>query len=187
VKRLLVGGAVLALGITGMGLSQATPAVYKVTGGGQILDTGFTSGAGDQISFTAQSQGEEGEAAKGQFTYHDRQLDENGKGTGKGQTTVHGDVTCVVVYSQPTADEGGRAVVGGETRDGRPFRIDVIDNGQGGDAEDDLLRVSFDSEAEDGSDEGDEDTDTSLCDMEKEDVTSDLGRGNVKIHKEKAA
>jgi hypothetical protein len=181
VKRILASTAVIGLAIAGMGTSSAAPAVFKVTGGGQLIDLSTESGAGDTIAFSAQSQGSEGEAAKGQFQYVDRT-----GGTGQAQEVIHGTVSCVVVYS---SGDGGTAVIGGESRTGEPFRIDVTDNGQGG-TEDDMVSVRRGDEAFDGSDLLDGQpgatTDTALCDMENEDANRQLGRGNVTIHQAKS-
>ncbi|HWH27508.1 MAG TPA: hypothetical protein VNU26_00865 [Mycobacteriales bacterium] len=176
-KRIVVSGAVLALGIAGVQAATAAPAVYKVTGGGQIIEVGET-GAGDTIAFSAQSQGEEGEAAKGQFQYIDRT-----GGTGQGQEVVHGTVSCVVVHTANTGDSGGYAIIGGQSRLGEDFRIEVFDDGQGAGSAD-MIMVRRDADARDGGDEGEDDN---LCDIEEEDDGVALGRGNVKIHKEKAA
>ncbi len=75
------------------------------------------------------------------------------------------------------------AVLGGQSRAGEPFRIDVTDDGQGRDAMD-MISVRRGAAAQDGAD--DDENDTSLCDQEDETAQMSLGRGNVKIHKEKA-
>lgn len=173
-KRVLISASVLALAVTGMSQSAAAPAVYKVTGGGQTL-VPADGGAGDTIAFTAQSQGAEGEAAKGQFQYVDRT-----GGTGKGQETVHGTVSCVVVFS---SGEGGMAAIGGYSRSGEAFRIDVTDNGSGG-GTNDMIVVRRGAAAQDGSDQDQDDT--ALCDEEAENADADLSRGNVTIHKAKS-
>jgi hypothetical protein len=175
VKRIVIASAVVGLAVAGVQGATAAPSVYKVTGGGQITD-GLTRGAGSTIAFSAQSQGAEGSAAKGQFQLQLRTLDANGKGTGKGGQTIHGTISCVVVFS---AGEGGMAALGGYSRSGEPFRIDVTDNGQGGDATD-LVMVRRGDDALDGGD--DDQDDTMLCDEEDEVANAALGRGNVKIH-----
>lgn len=175
-KRILISGAVLTLAITGVSSASAAPAVYKVTGGGQTL-VPAGGGAGNTIAFSAQSQGDEGSAAKGQFQYVDRK----GTGTGKGQEVVHGTVSCVVVFSR--TDEGGMAVIGGTSREGEPFRIDVTDDGQGAHGND-MIVVRRGAAAQDGGD--DDSGDTALCDSEDETADVALNRGNVKIHKAKA-
>lgn len=168
-KRILTGTAVLAVTLAGTGVGSAAPAVYKVTGGGQTLVG--TTGAGNTIAFTAQSAGAEGEAAKGQFQL---QLRDGAK------ETIHGEVNCVVVYSY--TEDGGMAVIGGTSRDGEPFRFDVIDGGEGKDASD-MIRVSRGDEAEDGDDNG---SDSFLCDEEDEQAETDFARGNVQVHKAKS-
>jgi hypothetical protein len=170
VKRFALTTAALAVATAGMSTASAAPAVYKVTGGGQTL-VPAEGGAGDTIAFSAQSQGEEGSAAKGQFQYQDRT-----GGTGKDHVTVHGTVSCVVVYSN---GDGGMAAIGGTSTDGVPFRIDVTDNGSGGDGTPDMILVRQGADAT-----GD---DSALCDADDQpDETFDLSRGNVTIHKSKA-
>ncbi len=172
-QRILIAGSVLAVAVAGMGTVSAAPAVYKVTGGGQTLLG--TKGAGSTIAFTAQSAGDEGTAAKGQFQLQDRTA-----GKGRLQETVHGTITCVVVFSN--TDRGGVAVLGGLTRDGEPVRIDVMDAGEGRSSTD-LIRLSRGPAAQDGGD--DDENDTSLCDPEDEEANTELGRGNVQVHKAK--
>lgn len=167
-KRTIISGAVLALAISGTGIGQAEPAVYKVTGGGQTL-VGM-SGAGNTIAFTAQSAGAEGSAAKGQFQL---QLRDGAR------ETIHGEVSCVVVYS--TTENGGMAVIGGQSRTGEDFRFDVVDGGEGAGAMD-MIRVSRGGAARDGGDSG---SDTALCDREDEQANTDFSRGNVQVHKSK--
>lgn len=170
-KRILITGAVLAVAVAGAGTGSAAPSVHKVTGGGQTLLG--TTGAGNTIAFTAQSAGAEGTAAKGQFQLQNREL-----GNGRLKETVHGTITCVVVFS--TTERGGMAVLGGLTRDGQPVRIDVIDNGEGRSSTD-MIRLSRGAAAQDGGD--DDEGDTSLCDVEDEAAETALGRGNVQVHK----
>ena len=178
-KRTLISGTVLALAVAGMSTGNAAPAVHKVTGGGQITSATQT-GAGSTIAFTAQSQGAEGSAAKGQF-----QLQLRNATTGA-KETVHGTVTCVVVF----ATEDGMpamAAIGGQSRGGEDFRIDVTDDGQGRDAMD-MVSVRRGDAARDGRDMEipGAPMDESLCDSEDEMADMSLGRGNVKIHKAKA-
>jgi len=174
VKRLVVTGAVLALGVAGMSAGSAAPAVTKITGGGHTL-VPTDGGAGDTIAFTAQTDGTP-EGVKGQFQYVDRT-----GGTGQGQKVYHGRVTCVALLPSDGPNVG---VIGGFS-DGVPFRIDVIDNGQGSAAENDLIVVRQGDAAQDGGD--DDSGDTALCDNEDETADADLSRGNVKIHKQAAA
>lgn len=173
-KRLLIAGTVLAVATAGMSVGSAAPAVTKITGGGQTL-VPVDGGAGDTIAFTAQTDGT-AEGVKGQFQYVDRT-----GGTGQGQTVHHGEVTCVALL---TSDGPNVGVIGGTSTDGVPFRIDVIDNGQGAAAENDLIVVRQGDAAQDGGD--DDSGDTALCDDEDETADADLSRGNVKIHKAKS-
>lgn len=188
-KRTIISASVLALAVAGVQAATAAPATYKVTGGGQVTEflntegdvTSLSQGAGDTIAFSAQQEGttERPDAAKGQFQYVDRVQDDAGKGTGKGQEVIHGTVSCVIVYSWPGSEEGGYAVIGGKSRDGEDFRIEVTDGsatGSGGDS----ITVRRGAAALDGSDDG---ADAALCDQETEADTFALGRGNVKIHK----
>lgn len=169
-KRLVIGVSVIGLAIAGMSTGSAAPAVTKITGGGQTL-VPAEGGAGDTIAFTAQTDGTP-EGVKGQFQYVDRT-----GGTGQGQTVHHGTVTCVALL--PT-DGPNVGVIGGVS-EGIPFRIDVIDNGQGSADDNDLIVVRQGAAAEDGAD--DDSDDTALCDNEDETADADLSRGNVKIHK----
>jgi hypothetical protein len=112
VKRLLVGGAVLALGITGTGLAQAESG-FKVTGGGQALaSSSNTSGPGDTYGFNAQEvESEEDEdAAKGQFNTIQRAGGDTSKGRGE---HIKGEVNCLVSISN---GEDGVARFGGFVR-----------------------------------------------------------------------
>ena len=175
-KRLVIAGSVLALGITGISAGNAAPAVTKITGGGQTL-VPTDGGAGDTIAFTAQTDGT-AEGVKGQFQYVDRT-----GGTGQGQQTYHGTVTCVALL---TTDGPNFGVIGGYSGE-TPFRIDIIDNGSGKANDDangtDMIVVRQGEDAEDGNDQG---SDTALCDNEDETADATLSRGNVTIHKAKA-
>jgi hypothetical protein len=167
VKRTVVAAAILGLGVAGMSAGTAAPSVTKITGGGQTL-VPAEGGAGDTVGFNAQV--DEAGNVKGQFQYVDRT-----GGTGKDQTVAHGDVTCAAVFSRPDdGGSGGVAVFGGTLRDGTSFRVDVTDNGSGGDATD-LILVRTGDEAE-GDNAG-------LCDEDDQEDGADLSRGNVTIHK----
>ena len=158
-KRTIVSASVLALAFAGAQVATAAPAQYKVTGGGQIIvDTEEmpASGPGQTIAFTAQSAptAADESAARGQFQYNSH--------TG---VKFHGTVLCLVV-------EGNRATLAGEQRDGTPFQVDVVDNGQGAEAMDDLILLTEPDDVD--------------C-SQPEDPTMELGRGNVKVHKVKTA
>ncbi len=168
-KRIVISTAVLALACAGLSTASAAPAVHKVTGGGQTLVG--TTGAGNTIAFTAQSAGAEGADAKGQFQLQLRD------GT---KETIHGTVSCVVVYS--ATERGGVAVIGGQSRSGEDFRFDVVDGGEGKDAGD-MIKLSRGAAARDGGD--DDEGDTALCDTEDEAADTEFARGNVQVHKAK--
>ena len=97
----------------------------KVTGGGQVLVG--SRGAGDTIAFTAQQTGD---AVKGQVQYVDRT-----GGTGQGQTTYHGTITCVDAV-------GSVAQIAGVWRDGGDFHIYVEDNGEGAGSDNDIVTMT---------------------------------------------
>lgn len=182
-KRIVISGAVLALAISGTGLSSAAPATLKITGGGQTL-VPEGGGAGDTVGFNAQLD-EASNTVKGQFQFVDR----TGDGTGRDGQQYHGTVTCVAAFSRPDdGGAGGVAVFGGVLRDGvTPFRVDVTDSGQG-EMGMDMILVQMGPAAEDGADGGpansDAGSDNELCDAEDETGMA-LSRGNVTIHKAK--
>ena len=162
-KRIVVSGAVLALAVSGVGMSQAAPAVYKVTGGGQTL-AGTSGGAGNTIAFNARGNADD---ADGQLQFVDRT-----GGRGQDQVVRHGLVDCVVVHS--ATDDGGEATIGGVFRDtGERFTLDVIDMGEGRDAGD---VVEFrDTQAVECAERDEEDDEPEI----------ELARGNVQVHKAK--
>ncbi|HVL95402.1 MAG TPA: hypothetical protein VM266_06035 [Solirubrobacteraceae bacterium] len=122
-RILLVGAAVGALAVP---VSAAVAGDGdKVTGGGQVLVG--ARGAGDTIAFTAQQNAD---AVKGQVQYVDRN-----DGTGRGQTTYHGRVSCVDAV-------GNVAQIAGTWRDGGQFHIYIEDNGEGAGAESDIVTVT---------------------------------------------
>lgn len=161
-KRIVVSGAILALAVGSMGLAQAAPSQFKVTGGGQTLVS--NQSAGNTIAFNA--RGNE-DAAQGQLQYVDRSA-----GTGQAQVVRHGIVDCVFVRS--FTERGGQATIGGFFRDtSERFTLDVIDNGEGRDNTD---IIEFRDEA------------TADCSEERDDddaLTVELARGNVQVHKER--
>jgi hypothetical protein len=186
VKRILVGGAVLALGISSMGLAQAQSG-FKVTGGGQTItnadaDAGGSSavrGPGDTFGFNAQAvDGDTDDAAKGQFNTIQRDAEAT-VGRGKGEH-IKGAVTCLVALE---GGEQGAARFGGVVRgqesasDPLLFAVDVTDNGEGNAADDDVIvfRTFRQSELEDNE---------NACDQEPENEQDEviLARGNVQVH-----
>jgi hypothetical protein len=151
----LIAAAIAAALVAGASLATSAPAP-KVTGGGQTLNG--TEGAGDTIAFVAQdTDGDEGQAARGQVQYIDREDD--------GQTVQHGTVSCLVYESENSARFAGTWNGGGT------FEIAVTDNGEGSNADDDLIGVFPMSEPDCANDDGDDD-----------DATTALARGNVQVH-----
>lgn len=131
----------------------------KVTGGGQVIaDTDEPiQGAGDTLGFVARStaDGSDGNDAEGQFTRVETSMAGQ-----QGPTKFFGKVTCLEV-------NGDSAQFGGVERDGeQAFTVDVKDNGQGEDADNDLIRFRETDEP---------------CD-DKEDPQQALARGNLTIH-----
>ena len=199
IRNLLIAVAVLAIAVPGMA-SAAKPASsgFKVTGGGQIIAED-AQGAGDTVGFNAhevegddfRSPGDDDDKARGQFQYVPR-----GQSAGTNQEVAekfHGVVTCLISGGEAVENENspddeqpeqveeelseGMARFGGYFRDepNRFFTVDVTDNGQGGDAADDLILVR-ETDAPCADNPEDEDA------HDPEDLLR-LGRGNVKIHK----
>ncbi|MCW2607249.1 MAG: hypothetical protein JWO60_1942 [Frankiales bacterium] len=175
-KRIVVSTAVLALAIAGLGTAQAAPAVQKVTGGGQILATDADNGGGpgQTIAFNARGTGEgETDNADGQlqFNAHD------------GAVKFHGEVTCLVVTAAQEDDTTTpqdetapiSATLAGAKRDGGFFKLTVMDVDNDG-PQSGAEPLAFDPEADDAN-----------CGEPLEVDGFELGRGNIVIHKEKAA
>jgi hypothetical protein len=151
----LLAASIAALVVAGAVTATSAPAL-KVTGGGQTLNG--TEGAGDTIAFVAQdTDGDSGDAARGQVQYIDRE-----DGT---QTVLHGLVTCLVYETENSARFAG------EWKDGGTFEIAVTDNGEGSNADDDLIGVFPEAEPDCANDDGEDD-----------DPTTALARGNVQVH-----
>lgn len=147
---LTVASALIAAGVAGAAGRDAA------TGGGQVLVG--SKGAGDTIAFTAKGTSLAGE---GQVQYVDRE-----GGTGQGQTTHHGTVSCLDVA-------GNVAKIAGTWRDGGPFQLYVEDNGEGAAADDDVVTV-FPNAEEVTCDPDD------FEEPEEEDKTA-LARGNSQV------
>lgn len=157
-------------------VASAAPSSEKVTGGGQIIAEG-AKGPGDTIAFTAQGDGNSNTAsAKGQLQYNQRS-------TG---FKVHGVVDCMQVLRDGDEATANQAVIGGTYRDdpGERFRVYVVDNGQGANAAG-LDMIAF----EPADEEQDAEDGRGTCEPDDDsfDNLPALGRGNVKIHKSKAA
>jgi hypothetical protein len=127
----------------------------KITGGGQVLVG--TRGAGDTIAFEAQNTGTD-DAARGQIQYVDRD-----GGTGQGQSIFHGEITCLVV-------SGNMAKAAGTFSGGGPFQLIVVDNGEDGNADNDVVALQEDQDPTCEDDDDDDDADTALA------------RGNAQVH-----
>jgi hypothetical protein len=158
-RYMLVAAASAAV-VAVSGLTAFSAPAPKVTGGGQT-DVG-TSGAGDTIAFVAQSKPttENANAARGQVQYIDREADVP-------QVVRHGTVTCLTI-------DGTTARLGGvwEDRDGGgTFEIQVMDNGEGDAAPDDMIGIYPMAINDCANTDGAED-----------DGTVALGRGNVQVH-----
>lgn len=203
-RNFLIAVAVLALAVPAAAVAAppedrgngGPPTGFKVTGGGQIISEAQEAegGPGDTVGFNAQeiegdderSPGDDDDAARGQFQYVPRPPEEGGNQPVNEK--FHGVVTCLLSGGEAVANEeaegdeydeellSGMARFGGYFRDDptRFFTVDVTDNGQGGDAEDDLILVR-ETDAPCADNPEDEDTNNA------EDLAR-LGRGNVKIH-----
>lgn len=188
---LLAIAAVLALPAAAAAQRPAESG-FKVTGGGQIIAED-ARGAGDTVGFVAQemegddprSTGDDDDAARGQFQYNPRGQNNSQQAP---EEKFHGVVTCLIsggeaVENEEAEDDGnveealreGMARFGGYLREDptRFFTVDVSDNGQGGNAEDDLILVRITDEP---CADNPEDEDNSADELAR------LGRGNVKIH-----
>lgn len=165
-KRLLVGGAVLALGIGGMNLAQAAQG-YKVTGGGQIIAEG-ASGPGDTLAFNArsldgQTAAQDSDGAQGQLQYN---------GRGDAAQKFHGLVTCLQVEGTVARIAGIKKTETGETGF---FRL-VLDDTDNGGPQNPAEPLMFQPDA----------TEANCDSADGDDLTSELGRGNIQIHEAKA-
>ena len=93
----------------------------RATGGGQVLldpNNPPTTGALDTVAFTAQQEhGATDSAADGQ-------LQVNRRSGGADAVKFHGTVECLIV-------NGTKAYISGESRDGVPFKLFVVDGGSG--------------------------------------------------------
>ena len=139
-------------GLAALAISSGTATAGngdKVTGGGQIL---VGSNAGSTIAFTAQGTTT---SAKGQVQFIDRT-----EGP-QGQIKYHGVVDCIEV-----TDNMG--VVGGETKQGEPFTLRVLDGGKPSDMAD---MVEFETNSDFQCGDGKTDDAPGMS----------LGRGNVKV------
>lgn len=150
--KFVLAGITAASAVLVAGVADAGP-TPKATGGGQVLVG--TKGAGDTIAFTAQGTMEDG---SGQVQYVDRE-----GGTGNGQETYHGEVSCINVV-------GNTAYIAGVWRDGGTFQLYVEDNGEGAAADSDVVTLI---PGESGCDFDEPDDEDKVA----------LARGNAQVHK----
>ena len=154
VRRLLTAAATVAAVVAVPVTAMAGSSTDRATGGGQILLG--TKGAGNTVTFTA--RGTE-QAAEGRVTFIDRS-----GGKGQAQEKFHGIVQCLRV-------DGNYAEIAGEERDtGKPFNLLVIDNGEGANAENDVVQFSQVDNASCANDDEDDDPQVAL------------GRGNAQVY-----
>lgn len=145
--------AAVALLVMG-GVALAGSPNDRVTGGGQTLLG--TKGAGNTIAFTIQGSGSD---VKGQFQYVDRSA-----GTGQAQDSWHGSPVCLEV-SGSTA----KAVIQ-RNDNGNKYELLLQDNGQGSNAENDIVTLTSDEDPTCGSDDDDDES------------SVELGRGNIQVY-----
>jgi hypothetical protein len=143
-----ITGLTLAIAIPVAGAQAGSPR-DRATGGGQTA-VGL-QGAGNTIAFTAQNTGS-GDAATGQVQYIQR-ID--------GQDKLHGTVSCLRV-------SGNTAKIAGTGRDGRAFQLYVVDNGQGANADNDMIMFQL--------------SDQATCDFDPGNNVPELARGNAQVY-----
>jgi hypothetical protein len=149
-----LGVAIAAvLVVAGASASAGSPN-DRVTGGGQTLVG--TTGAGNTIAFTIQGAGED---VKGQFQYVDRS-----GGTGQDQVGWHGTPVCLEVMGS-----SAKAVISNND-DGSLWELLLQDNGEGANADNDIVTLTSDEEPSCGSDDDDDDSQV------------ELARGNLQVY-----
>ncbi len=153
-RLMLTGLALTALALPFV--ASAGSSTDRATGGGQILVG--SQGAGSTIAFTAQGTPA---AAKGQVQVIDRAA-----GKGQNQVKFHGIVQCILVTGN-TAE-----IAGGERDTNDPFTLRVVDNGEGMNADNDM--IFFDDVEDDKRCESDDDDD--------DDAQVALARGNAQVY-----
>lgn len=181
IRITLTIAAVLSLALAAIAVAAQTE--YKVTGGGQTFASTSvdengkptTKGPGDTITFQAfieESSDADGPGspATGQVNIIDRTEGAGGKGA-----HFRGVVHCA--YVMPESQDGrGYAELHGEGRqkdgDLTPFVVRIQDNGQGSNAETDLVEFDYTDANPECEDEPSD-----------EEFEFTLARGNAKIHK----
>jgi hypothetical protein len=147
-RIITITGLTLAIAISVAGAQAGSPR-DRATGGGQTA-VGL-QGAGNTIAFTAQNTGS-GDAATGQVQYIQR-ID--------GQDKLHGTVSCLRVSANT-------AKIAGTGRDGRAFQLYVVDNGQGANADNDMIMFQL--------------ADQATCDFDPGNNVPELARGNAQVY-----
>ena len=165
---------ILAIAVLPAGLAVAQSTGLKVTGGGQVIAGGQTTGPGDTIAFNAQQIGD---------------ADTNGVAPANGQLQVidrgnaekfHGNVTCIREFSPSSGPNQGQRFVrfgGFQKLNGQqtatPFTVDVKDNGEGASGGNDMIFFRQRQSGDDPCDTSDQSTNLR---------SSTLARGNVQEH-----
>lgn len=175
-KRTVIGATVLAVAVAGVSAVSAAPSQWKVTGGGQIIAASQQGGGpGQTLAFNAHSAPTDADtdAARGQLQYNSH-----------AGSKFHGTVDCLVVGDvdhdgdESTPAVRAAALAGRYTApDGAPknFQLYVEDYDFGG-PQNGVEALAFNPDAAENS-----------CDIEDQEAGSELGRGNITIHKAKAA
>ena len=136
----------------------------KITGGGQVL-LGSEDVKRSTIAFTAQGTNQ---IAKGQVQFIDRSA-----GAGKNQVKYHGVVDCVETLENYGIASGYKK--GDTTPDEGPrFVLRVLDNGEGANAENDMIAFDDEVAPEDDTCQDDEQEDD-------DEFTIALAKGNAQV------
>lgn len=161
----------LALAAVPTGIALADSGGLKVTGGGQVVASGQSTGPGDTIAFNAQQTSDTANRngsfpAKGQLQVIDR----------TNQDKFHGDVTCIRTFTSQNGNGsfvrfGGYQQVRGQNTS-IPFTVDAQDNGEPNMGAD-MIYFRERQSGDDPCDTSDENTDLR---------SSTLARGNVQEH-----
>lgn len=151
VRGLVALGAAVALAIP-VGMAVAQPSFSMANGGGQILNEGQVNGAGDTIAFSVKDE----VTPNGQIQYVDREVNDNGNGTGQNQVVRHGSPTCFMAT-------GTTAQIGVQWNDQTVATLFVEDGGP----QADMVTVVPGG--------------TPDCEQDEPDETTALARGNVTV------
>ena len=135
----------------------------KITGGGQVL-LGSEDVKRSTIAFTAQGTNT---VAKGQVQFIDRS-----EGAGKAQSKYHGIVDCVETLGNYGIASGYKK--GDTSGEGPRFVLRVLDNGEGANAENDMIAFDDEVAPEDDTCQDDEQEDDN-------EFTIALAKGNAQV------